>query len=99
MSKLAPSYIDVGCGEGSLPVEIRARFPEVSITVVEPNDRYRLFAAELAKADACQTVDEVETQADLASCIHVLEHTLDSVDCLKSIAKGLKARATLFVDD
>ena len=97
-AKLSTSYLDVGCGEGSLPVEIRARFPEVSITVVEPNDRYRLFAADLAKADACETVDKVEKQADLASCIHVLEHTLDPIDFLKSIAKGLKAGATLFVD-
>lgn len=95
---LKESYLDIGCGEGSLPIEIRRRFPELSMSIVEPNGRYRAFAAKQTQSHSFESVNIVNREFDSASSIHVLEHTLEPITFLKQVANVLIEGATFFVD-
>jgi SAM-dependent methyltransferase len=101
MPWMGASYLDVGCGEGSLVIELRRRLHNLTIDVVEPDDAYRQFAMAKAGARGYRSMSQYapETQKPaVVSMIHVLEHLLDPVAQLREIRAVMAADGMICID-
>jgi len=99
---LAPDrkILDVGCAEGSLLREIRARIPEAAIRGVEPGEGFAEFARTYVPCDIHPTLEAVTGLGpfDCMIAIHVVEHVSDPVGFLNGLRRHLSKRGGLYVD-
>lgn len=91
----ATKVIDIGCGAGHDLRALRADNPELELTGVEPNERFRLrLLAEYFHCVAHVALARIE-DADLISCFDVLEHVVDPESFLGDIAERARLGAVL----
>lgn len=101
MPWMGASYLDIGCGEGSLVIELRRRLHNLTIDVVEPDDAYRQFAMAKAGARGYRSMSQYvpETQKlSVVSMIHVLEHLLDPIAQLRAIRALMAGDGVVCID-
>lgn len=85
------TVLDVGCGQGSLLLELRTEFPHIQPRGVDLSSS----AIEMARTrmrDGCfrvldVTIDCLEKKCDLVICSEVLEHIPDDISALHNLKK------------
>jgi SAM-dependent methyltransferase len=96
----ARSVVDIGCGAGYDLQALRAAYPDMHLTGVEPNLRLceRLIDQSVIDVLLCSVDDDPKyvESADLLVCLDVLEHVPDPETFLGDIAKRAKLGAYLF---
>jgi trans-aconitate methyltransferase len=85
------SYLDAGCGAGTLLWDIHKRYPSVDISGVEyadsgveiakqKNPNAKVYQLDLEK-------DALPETFDLVTCVDVLEHILDDISAIRNLRK------------
>lgn len=91
------TWLDYGCGEGSLFAALRAAGFSGHLIGVEPNRSFASYAAQIGHANVVSTLDGIE-QIDAVLVNHVLEHLSDPVGVLADLGRRLKPDGRLYVD-
>ncbi|MBE7467037.1 MAG: methyltransferase domain-containing protein [Planctomycetes bacterium] len=98
------SYLDVGCGLGGMISEVSRRFPDATVSGVDPSAEGVAFARArtglhilTAKWEELSE-GELKGPYDFISLIHVLEHALDPVDCLVRAVQRLDPSGQVYVE-
>jgi len=80
------SYLDIGCSSGILLQRFREHFA-CDVIGVEPGDAYRNYAQKQGLTVYADITDSQESDFDLISMAHVLEHLPDPVAYLADLRK------------
>jgi SAM-dependent methyltransferase len=94
----AERFLDVGSGTGILAAKVRARWPRLAVTAVEPSASFTRAAAPLptlrARAEALPIGD---TTVDLALCLSSLRHTRDRRAALAELRRVVRPGGTVWI--
>jgi SAM-dependent methyltransferase len=77
------SILDVGCGNGSLLLAFRRRWPGAGLHGVDPASRSIVHARDAGVHASTGTLADVGTPADLVVSVNVIEHVTDPVGFLR----------------
>lgn len=95
------SYLDAGCGAGTLLQEIQKKYPQVDVSGAEfskrgvdiaeqKNPHAKIYQLDLEKEALSQTFD-------LITCVDVLEHINDDISAINNLRKMAKKYLLLVV--
>jgi len=102
----AINFVDIGCGQGDLLLEVKRTFPGFNLLGLELSHegvnivKKKTGIGNIFQADLLGYSNELNTfhgWADIAVCTEVLEHVDDPVLFLKTSMKFLKTRGMLII--
>lgn len=90
--------LDVGCGNGSLLLALRERWPDVELRGVDPSPESVARARDAGIDASCGSAASVAHEpADLVVCVNVIEHVEDPVMFMRSMAALIAPGGTLLL--
>jgi 2-polyprenyl-3-methyl-5-hydroxy-6-metoxy-1,4-benzoquinol methylase len=91
------SVLDIGCGNGSLLLALRQRWPGAALSGIDPSSRGVLHAQAAGIHAVSGTTGGLDITADLVVSVNVIEHVPDPVAFLRDAAACAKASGQLVI--
>ncbi|SDR69232.1 class I SAM-dependent methyltransferase [Christiangramia echinicola] len=100
----AKSYLDIGCAEGTLIAKVENEHPNVKTFGLEPDKNFGNYAKENSKAEIFLggyksfLKEKRESNFDVITCTHVLEHILFPKEFLKGISCLMTQNSIFYIE-
>jgi 2-polyprenyl-3-methyl-5-hydroxy-6-metoxy-1,4-benzoquinol methylase len=88
--------LEVGSGTGHILKSVKDRFPDISITSVEPSKSLQLYLNKLG-FNPVSELEQVQEQFDSIILMEVIEHVCDPVSLMKQLKSYLKQDGKIFL--
>jgi len=104
LERLAPElsqterFLDVGAGTGAFAAQVRARWPRVRVTAVEPSESFTRGAAPVATLRArAEALPLAAAGVDVALCLSSLRHTRDRRAALAELHRVVRPGGSAWI--
>jgi 2-polyprenyl-3-methyl-5-hydroxy-6-metoxy-1,4-benzoquinol methylase len=88
--------LEVGSGTGHILKSLQERFPDISITCVEPSKSLQLYLNKLG-FNPVSELDQIQGQFDGIILMEVIEHVCDPVSLMKQLKSYIKQDGKIFL--
>lgn len=96
------SYLEIGAGDGAFAKTVKINYPQVDVTLVEPNLNSKVLREKVENVRCFKDLDDIcnrdNEKYDIICLFHVLEHIMNPIEFLEKIHGLMDSDSLLVVE-